>query len=124
VADAGNSRIQLFRPGQKNGTTVAGNGIPQGLILSWPTDVVLDADGYLFIADNYNHRIIRSESDKFECIVGCNNHSGTASNELNKPYAIRFDSYGNLYVADEFNDRIQKFTIVTSFCGKCDRKSR
>ncbi len=122
VADAGNSRIQLFRSGEKNGTTVAGNGIPPNLTLNWPTDVVLDADGYLFIADNGNHRIIRSGSDKFECIVGCTGQSGEASNELNKPYAIRFDSSGNLYVADE--RRIQKFTIVTDFCGKCGRKSR
>jgi sugar lactone lactonase YvrE len=124
VADTGNKRIQRFQSGEKNGTTVAGQGIPQNLQLNHPTNVVLDSDGYLFIADNGNHRIIRSGFDQFECIIGCTGQSGAASNELNQPYAIRFDSYGNLYVSDEQNDRIQKFTIVTDFCGKCDQKSR
>ncbi len=124
VADTGIKRIQRFQSGEKNGTTVAGQGIPQNLQLNHPTNVVLDSDGYLFIADNGNHRIIRSGFDQFECIIGCTGQSGAASNELNQPYAIRFDSYGNLYVSDEQNDRIQKFTIVTDFCGKCDQKSR
>jgi hypothetical protein len=52
VADTGNSRIQLFRPGQKNGVTAAGNNTLQDFKLNRPTGVVLDADGYLFIADN------------------------------------------------------------------------
>jgi sugar lactone lactonase YvrE len=122
VADTDNNRIQCFQSGEKNGTTVAGQGIPQNLQLNQPTNVVLDFDGYLFIADNENHRIIRSGFGKFECIIGCTGQSGAASNELNKPYAIRFDSYGNLYVADEFNHRIQKFTLVTNSCGKCNMK--
>jgi hypothetical protein len=122
VADTGNCRIQRFLPGESNGTTVAGKGIPQNLQLNRPTDVVLDSDRYLFIADNENHRIIRVGVDMFECIIGCTNHSGAASNEFNKPYAIRFDSYGNLYVADEFNYRIQKFMVTTNSCGKHNRK--
>lgn len=121
VADTGNNRIQRFRPGETNGITVAGNETVQGLELSGPTDVILDDDGYLFIADNDNHRIIRAGFGMFECIVGCSGDRGTASNELYKPYAIRFDSYGNLYVADEFNHRIQKFLLMTNFCGKINK---
>jgi sugar lactone lactonase YvrE len=117
VADSANNRIQLFRPGEFNGVTVAGN-----LVLILPTDVVLDADGYLYIADNENHRIIRSGRDAYQCIVGCTGTSRSGANELNKPYALRFDSYGNLYVADEFNGRIQKFSLATNSCGKFHRK--
>jgi hypothetical protein len=122
VADAGNNRIQLFRPGQRNAKTVAGNGISQGLKLYFPTDVVLDADSNLYIADNYQHRVIQSAHGYLKCIIGCTGAYGSASNELHKAYSIRFDSHGNLYVADEFNNRIQKFTLATDSCGKCDKK--
>ncbi len=120
VADQGNDRIQRFQRGQLNGTTMAGNGIPNDLTLNRPTDVTLDADGFLYIADNENHRIIRAGSNKFHCIVGCTGKNGSASNQLYKPYTVRFDSYGNLYVADEYNHRIQKFSLATNSCGKCN----
>jgi hypothetical protein len=118
VADAGNNRVQLFRPGQLNGTTVAGNGIPNNLTLNLPTDVILDGDGYLFIADNVNNRIIRSGPTDFQCVAGCSGSNGSAPYQLYKPYAMRLDSAGNIYVADEFNSRMQKFTLATNTCGK------
>lgn len=118
VADSGNNRIQLFTAGQKNGITTSGQGIPANLILSYPIDIILDADDYLYIVDNDNHRIIRSKDDQFLCIIGCTGKYGTAPNELHKPYAIQFDPYGNLYVVDEFNSCIQKFKLATSSCGK------
>jgi hypothetical protein len=120
VADATNNRIQLFRPGELNGTTVVGNGIPNNLTLNFPTDVMLDADGYLYIADNHNGRVIRSKGVEFQCVIGCSGRRGSAPNELKDAYSIRFDSQGNLYVADEHNNRIQKFTLATGSCGKCN----
>jgi hypothetical protein len=120
VADAGNNRIQLFRLGQLQGTTVAGNGIPQCLTLNFPTDVVLDADGYLYIGDDHNGRIIRSGHGEWQCIIGCSGSKGSAPNQLNQAYSLRFDTRGNLYIADEFNNRIQKFTLATNSCGKYD----
>jgi sugar lactone lactonase YvrE len=121
VADSTNNRIQCFRPGELNGITVAGNRVPNNLDLQYPTDVVLDADDYLYIADNQNNRIIRSNRDGYQCIAGCSRTSGSGSNELYKAYAIRFDSSGNLYVADEFNHRVQKFVLTKNSRGKCNR---
>ncbi|CAF3833859.1 unnamed protein product, partial [Adineta steineri] len=92
VADASNNRIQFFRQGELNGTTVAGNNIPNNLTLIFPTDVILDTEGSLYIADNGNHRIIRVGNGTFQCVVGCTGKSGSASNELNKTYGLRFDS--------------------------------
>ena len=120
VADAENNRIQLFRSGQRNGSTVAGNGVPPNLILNFPTDVVLDANSYLYISDNRNHRIIRSGHNEWQCVIGCSGTQGSASNQLQKAYSLRFDSLGNIYVADEFNNRIQKFSLATNSCGEYD----
>ena len=122
VANSRNNRIQLFPTGELNGYTVAGKGYPNNLILNLPTDVVLDADGYLFIADNEHHRLIQAGHEDYLSIAGCTGHRGSASNEFYKPYALRFDGYGNVYVADECNNRIQKFTLATNSCVECHQK--
>ena len=118
VADAANHRIQVFRSGELNGTTVAGRNIPNGLTLSLPTDVIRDADDYLFIADNKNYRIIRVGPTDYDCVAGCSRSNGPIASELNGAYSLRFDVQGNIYVADEFNHRIQKFTLTTNSYGK------
>ena len=60
VADTSNQRIQFFRAGQTNATTVAGvTGVSGStdLLLSGPYAVRLDSDNSLYVADTNNHRI-------------------------------------------------------------------
>jgi hypothetical protein len=116
VADSGNNRIQLFRSGQSNGTTLAGYGALGTITLNRPNDVILDADGYLFIVDSGNSRIVGSGPTGFRCLVGCSG-SGSSANQLANPQSIAFDSYGNIFVADSGNSRIQKFILATNSCG-------
>jgi sugar lactone lactonase YvrE len=104
VADCYNNRVQLFRPGQRNGTTVAGNAT---FPLSCPTGVVLDADNYLFIVDYRGHRIMRSDPQGFHCIAACSGVAGNASNQLWEPNRIAFDTHGNLFISDTRNSRVQ-----------------
>jgi hypothetical protein len=118
VADLGNNRIQLFQSGQLNATTVLTNGSSGLIQLNNPSSVVLDGDEYLFISDNGNNRIIKSGPNGFQCFLGCTGTSGSAPNQLYSPYGLRFDSYGNLFVADYRNNRIQKFFLMTNSCGK------
>jgi hypothetical protein len=120
VADYWNNRIQLFRTGQLNGSTIAGSGSSGTIALNGPTDVVLDFDGYLFITDSGNNRIVGSGPSGYYCIVGCTGISGAASNQLNHPQALSFDNNGNLFVVDQSNNRIQKFFLVTNSCGKIE----
>jgi sugar lactone lactonase YvrE len=117
VADQSNNRIQLFKLGQSNALTVAGNGAASTITLNHPTGVVLDADKYLFIVDSGNNRIVGSGPYGFRCIIGCTG-SGSAPNQLSSPQNMAFDSYGNIFVADFGNNRIQQFALVTNSCGK------
>jgi tripartite motif-containing protein 71 len=119
VADYGNDRIQFFQPNQLNGSTLAGSGAPGTITLHGPIDVVLDADGYMYIVDSLNNRIIGSGPNGFRCVCGCTGTSGPASYQLNVPRSLSFDSYGNLIIADTNNNRIQKFSLATNSCGKC-----
>ena len=60
VADTSNHRIQFFRKGQTNGTTVAGiTGVSGStdLLLSGPYAIRLDIDNSLYVADTNNQRI-------------------------------------------------------------------
>ena len=101
-----------------NAITVAGQGAPGTITLYHPTDVILDADGYLFIADGNNHRIIGSGPDGFGCVVGCSTSAGSGSDQLNYPQNLAFDSLGNLFVVDKNNSRIQQFLLATRSCSK------
>jgi hypothetical protein len=117
VADSRNNRIQLFKSGQSNATTIIINGASGTITLNWPTGVVLDADEYLFIVDSNNHRIIGSDVNGFRCVAGCFG-PGSAANQLLYPSTLSFDSYGNMFVTDTDNNRIQKFILSTNSCGK------
>jgi hypothetical protein len=116
VADCNNSRIQLFRSGESNAITKAGNEMSGMISLDCPIGVVLDADDYLFIVDSNNHRIIGSSLNGFRCIAGCSGLKGSSSTQLSYPQSMAFDSYGNIYVTDRDNHRIQKFNLKS--CGK------
>jgi hypothetical protein len=118
VADTNNHRIQLFQQGQLNGTTVAGGGAISTILLHKPTSVLLDFDGYMFIVDGQNNRIIGSSADGFRCIIGCTGTFGSASDKLNLPRSMAFDSYGNIFVTDINNVRVQKFILSTNSCSK------
>ena len=119
VADYSNARIQLFRSGQLNGTTVAGATASNSFTLNGPIDVILDADEYLFIVDkSYGYsRIVGSGPNGFRCIIACSNIMGSSSDELYDPWSMAFDSQGNIYVADSGNNRIQKFALTNNTCG-------
>ena len=119
VADSQNNRIQLFREGQLNGRTIAGNGAPNTITLSYPTGIVLDAQKYLFIVDRNIHRIVCSGPNGYRCIVGCYG-GGSASNQLLYPRSMAFDSVGNIFVSDRGNDRIQKYILLNKTESKFD----
>ena len=126
VADFGNNRIQLFPSGQTNATTVAGATAPGTITLAGPSAVVLDADGYVFITDRYQNRVVGQGASGFRCIVGCTSVSGSANDQFSGSMSLSFDSYGNMYVSDAGNRRVQKFLLSTNSCCKltfpCDEK--
>ena len=118
VADKNNNRIQKFTPGQLNATTVAINGSTATISLYRPTGIVLDADNYLFIVDWGHNRIVGQGPDGFRCLIGCSGSIVSSSDPLSGPVTFSFDSYGNMFVADINNHRIQKFLLSTNSCSK------
>ena len=118
VADCGNHRIQFFRLGQRNGTTVMGNGSNESIVLQCPSSVILDSAGHLFVADSLLRRIIGWSPHGYTCIASCSNSPMLNSTLLMNPNSLAFDTHGNLYVADESSHRIETFLIMNNDCGK------
>ena len=118
VADHKNDRVQLFQWGEKNGITVAGNGSSGAIDLRRPRGVVVDGDGYVFIVDAGNNRLVGSGPNGFRCLVGCSKSPGLGSDQLFWPWTMGFDIDGNIFVSDEFNHRIQKFLLSSNSCGE------
>lgn len=119
VADCGNDRVQKFEKGQINGTSVAGNGASNTINLKCPSGIVFDADGYIYISDNQNHRIIGSGPTGFRCIIGCRTKSSCQPRTLEEPQALSFDSFGNLYVTEWLRGQIVKFSLASNSCCMC-----
>ncbi|CAF4673919.1 unnamed protein product, partial [Rotaria sp. Silwood2] len=86
--------------GAKEGIVVAGgNGIGDNADqFSRPAAVVVDAMGTIYIADNWNNRIVRwSKGAKSDTvIIGGKNASDKMAN-LTTPEHLTFDRHGNLY---------------------------
>ena len=81
--------------------------------MSHPQGLFVDQVGQIYVADMYNHRVMRwCKGDKEGTFLVGGNGQGRESYQLNGPKGLSFDPQGNLYVVDYWNDRIQKFEIV------------
>ena len=115
VPDWNNHRVIKWVKGATEGIVAAGgqgrgNALSQ---LNLPDAVVVDQLGKaLYIADRYNHRIVRwrKGATAGEVLVG-GNGAGSRSDQLNEPTDMVFDRQGNLFVADCYNHRVQRFDI-------------
>ncbi|CAF4712046.1 unnamed protein product, partial [Rotaria socialis] len=115
VSDNNNHRVMKWNKGAKEGIVVAGgqgegNALTQ---LSYPNGLFVDTLGTLYVADALNHRVMRwTQGDKKQgtVIVG-GNSQGAAANQLSYPRGLSFDRHGNLYVVDNENNRVQRFSI-------------
>ena len=72
------------------------------------SDIAVDADGNLFVADTYNHRIQKFDSSGTFLLAW--GSEGEAETEFNCPTSVAVDPQGNVTVTDRYNHRVKKFT--------------
>ncbi|CAF3477748.1 unnamed protein product [Rotaria socialis] len=101
--------------GAKEGIVIAG-GQGQGNALTqlkYPQGIFVDTLGTLYVADTRNHRVMRwtqGDNKQGTVIVGGNGKGGRV-NQFSSPIGLFFDWHGNLYVVDNSNHRVQRFSI-------------
>ncbi|CAF1065631.1 unnamed protein product [Adineta steineri] len=117
VVDSENHRIMKWKKDAKIGISVAGGNEAGNKLneLNSPYGLIIDNWDQIFIVDTKNNRVMRwhEEDAKGSIVVGGNRFPGEESDELYVPIGVTFDVEGNLYVADSFNDRIQKYEPCT-----------
>ena len=123
-------------------TTVAGTGdirfqgdgeSATAASLSFPSDVIFDDVGNLYIADQ-GHRRIRliSPAGVVTTFAGSDDLQGYSGDggpataaRLSNPTGLALDTAGNLFIADSYNHCIRKVDrggIITTFAGTCTLK--
>jgi hypothetical protein len=128
IADTGNNRIREVNHSTGLITTIAGNGI-QGYSgdngpataaeLNGPTGIAVNAAGNVFIADAGNNRVREINTSGVITTVAGNgtsgyNGEGTATTaELSDPTGVAVDGSGNIFIADQYNQRVRKVVLAT-----------
>ncbi|CAF4539654.1 unnamed protein product [Rotaria socialis] len=115
VSDNYNHRVMKWNKGAKEGIVVAGgqgegNALTQ---LSFPNGIFVDTLGTLYVADMRNHRVMRwTQGDQKQgTVVAGGNGRGEGADQFNGSAGLYFDQHGNLYVVDNGNHRVQRFSI-------------
>lgn len=135
IADYQNHRIRKVNT---SGTisTVAGNGTngygsdgvsATSTSLNFPTSVMVDATGNIYISDNSNNRIRKVDTSGIISTIvgtGTSGFSGdggaATAAKINGPWGVTFDIAGNMYFADGNNNRIRRVSpsgIITTYAG-------
>ncbi len=107
------------------GGTFTGDGGPATLAgLDYPDGMAFDSQDNLYFADYYNNRVrkVSAATGIITTVVGSGSpygggysgDGGPAVNaQMNMPIAIKFDSQGNLYIADTNNYVIRRVDAIT-----------
>ncbi|CAF3801481.1 unnamed protein product [Rotaria sp. Silwood1] len=122
VSDAGNSRIMKYSnisltsaSPPITGQVVAGGSLGSNYSqLYAPWGLAVDASGNVYISDHRNSRVMKwtPGSTTGTLVAGIGNGTvGNGSRELSGPMGIFLDQNLTLYIADFYNDRIQKWPL-------------
>ncbi len=132
IADQGNHRIRKVTASTGVISTVAGNGgagyFGDGLAatsasIRLPSSVAVDGADNLYIAEYGSHRIrkVTAATGVISTVAGngtggfLGDGAAATSARLNEPNDVAVDSAGNLYIADQANQRIRKVTAADGF---------
>jgi hypothetical protein len=137
IADAGDQRIREVNAVTGFITTVAGGGTctpfcgdggsATAAVLKSPLGVVVDSQGDIFIADTSDNVIREVTGGIIDTVAGDNalgaGFSGdtgrAAQAQLSSPQMVALDGRGNLYIADQGNNRIREVSggVINTIVG-------
>jgi hypothetical protein len=123
VTDTGNYRIQKFDSGFN---FIASWGTPPTHELNHPYGIAVDSSDNIYVTEWDGNRVkkLTSTGTSFtevrkwgttNALSNFNGNHGNGNGEFFAPQGIAVDSQNNFYVADSWNNRIQKFDSAGNF---------
>ena len=108
IVDSNNYRIQKWAKNSKTGKTIfGGNGSGRSENqFVFPRDIYVDKLLGIFVTDTY--RVVKCDTSRNIGTTILGNYFGTSNNDLWHVRGISFNSNGEMFVADAFNNRLQK----------------
>ena len=107
--------VTMMTLGEDYITEFSSYGEAEGQI-TWPTSIALDADGKVYVADEWLNRI--SIFDKDGGFLSSWGKAGSGDGELDRPAGIAISTDGTMFLTDSRNHRVQKFSLDGQFKGK------
>jgi sugar lactone lactonase YvrE len=91
--------------------SASGSSGSTATLLYYPAGLAVDSYGNLFVTDSGNARVqfFLAGSSTGTTVAGVTGSAGSSATQLNTPYGVAIDSQRNLYVADTYNYRVQKY---------------
>jgi len=135
IADTDNNRIRKLNTmgvistiaGGGSGSTIGDGGQATAAQLNQPLQAIFDPIGNMYIVDFGNQRIRKVNTAGVITTIAGNGIAGFAGDggqataaRLKHPNEITFDAVGNLYIADQNNQRIRKVNtlgIISTIAG-------
>ncbi|MFC8893968.1 NHL repeat-containing protein [Streptomyces cinereoruber] len=127
IADWGNYRVRKVTP-EGEISLVAGDGsngygreegVPTEVSLGRPANLMFDAAGSLFIAEETRDRVRKMTDGKISSVPLDSSLQRQGDPPVKEPAALCMDEDGSLYIADEYNHRVWKVAQhgITTFAG-------
>ena len=136
IADSGNNRILEFSSGSGTGASAVrvygqpsmSSSVRPSLVsaqtLFGPEGITVDAASNLYVADNGSNRVVIFSNTQNAPPAGASasfvigqgsfgaGNAGTGSSGLKQPSDVVVDSLGNIYVADNANNRVMQYSSL------------
>jgi tripartite motif-containing protein 71 len=121
VADTGHNRVLVYGPegalqakwGAGAGSGASGSGAGE---FNHPSAVALDGAGDVYVADTYNHRVVKLAPDG--SVLAQWGSVGSGDGHFNSPNGVAVDAAGNVYALDGENNRVEVFDSNGRFQAK------
>ena len=112
VPDTGNDRIQIFDAGTGAYITTWGSSGSGPSQFSCPWGVTISpVNGDFYVADRCNNRVQVFDSNRvYKMQLGTGAY-GSSNTQFADPLGVAVDKQGNVYVADDGNNRVQKCVV-------------
>lgn len=138
ISDTSNHQLKLIVPGTLQGFILAGDGTPgfagdqmdvrsNTTKLNKPVGITF-FNNAVYFCDSQNHRVRKILADSFVISTVAGNGTPGSSGDgglatsasLNNPVAVRFDSAGNMYIAEQGGQVVRRVApngIISTFAG-------